>query len=168
MAGRFFNLPCGHSHSYKCAGFNVYCCSTCERYFRADEEIRYPEECPLMHEVQPIWVDPANHDKGWNNFTPQYHISYRLASELPYIPLDKVCDQCYYVAMKVKIKKANKNTGSYRLYLPKDEGKKYEGEAECFPHALTFTIARPGTSLEQVKKSLQIVLKDIELRIETE
>jgi len=69
MATTFIHLPCGHSHSHKCGGHNVYCCAECERYFRAEETVKYPEECPPMHEVQPIWIDPANHDKGWSDFT---------------------------------------------------------------------------------------------------
>jgi len=67
--------------------------------------------------------------------------------------------------MFVKIRRANKKTGSYRLYLPHEEGKKYEGEAECFPQVFTLTIARPGSSLEQIKESLALVLKSLELRI---
>lgn len=67
--------------------------------------------------------------------------------------------------MKVRIKRSNKKSGSYRIYLPKHEGEKYEGEAECLPNALTLTIIKPGTPLEQVKRSLEIVLQDVKLRL---
>ncbi len=62
-------LPCGHRRSYKCGAHNVYCCDDCHKYFRADEEIVYPEEMPRMHEVQPIWVNPSDHNLGWSDFT---------------------------------------------------------------------------------------------------
>ena len=68
--------------------------------------------------------------------------------------------------MKLRVSKANKKSGSYRVYLPKHIGEEYEGDTECIANALTLTIIRPGTSLEQVKKSLDIVKRDIELRIE--
>lgn len=52
-------------------------------------------------------------------------------------------------------------------YIPKkvrEEG--YEGEVETIANALTLTIIKPGVPLESVIKSLQIVLQDLELRIE--
>ena len=67
--------------------------------------------------------------------------------------------------MKLKVKRTRKKGGTYRIYLPKHIGEEYEGETECLANALTLTIIRPGIPLEQVKGSLQIVLKDIELRI---
>jgi len=69
--------------------------------------------------------------------------------------------------MKVKVSKANKR-GTYRIYLPRHIGEVYEGESELLPNALTLTIVRPGATLEQVRKSLQIILKDINLRLEIE
>lgn len=73
---------------------------------------------------------------------------------------------CYYLAnMKLTIKRSRKTGGTYRIYLPKHIGEEYEGDAECLANALTLTIIRPGVPLGRVKESLQIVLKDIELRI---
>lgn len=65
---------------------------------------------------------------------------------------------------KVKI---DKDSGL--AYIPKnlrDEG--FVGELDCMPNALTLTLIRPGVSLEQTKKSLQVIIKDIELQIEHE
>lgn len=70
--------------------------------------------------------------------------------------------------MKLTVKRSRKKGGTYRVYLPKHIGEEYEGQAECLANALTLTIIRPGIPLEQVKGSLQIVLKDIELRIKQE
>lgn len=70
--------------------------------------------------------------------------------------------------MKLTIKRTKKRGGTYRIYLPQHIGKEYEGEAECLANALTLTIMRPGVSLERVKESLKIVIKDIELRIKQE
>lgn len=41
----------------------------------------------------------------------------------------------------------------------------YKGDVECLPNAITLTLIRPGSSLQDVKKSLQNVLKDIDLRL---
>jgi len=70
--------------------------------------------------------------------------------------------------MKLTVKRSKKKGGTYRIYLPQYIGKEYEGEAECLANALTLTIMRPGVSLERVKESLKIVIKDIELRIRQE
>ena len=70
--------------------------------------------------------------------------------------------------MKLSIKRTRKEGGTYRIYLPKHIGEEYEGEAECLANALTLTIIRPGVSLKRVKESLQIVMKDIELRMRQE
>ena len=70
--------------------------------------------------------------------------------------------------MRLRVKKSNKKSGSYRLYMPKHEGEKYEGEVECLPNALTFTIIKPGATLGQVKRSLEIVLQDVELRLQAQ
>ena len=59
----------------------------------------------------------------------------------------------------------DKKTGF--AYIPKDirdEG--YEGDVETIANALTLTIIKPGVPLESAIKSLQVVLKDLELRIE--
>lgn len=59
----------------------------------------------------------------------------------------------------------DKKTGF--AYIPKeirDEG--YEGDVETIANALTLTIIKPGVPLESAVKSLQIVLKDLQLRIE--
>jgi len=59
----------------------------------------------------------------------------------------------------------DKKTGF--AYIPKDirdEG--YEGDVETISNALTLTIIKPGVPLESAVKSLQIVLKDLQLRIE--
>ena len=70
--------------------------------------------------------------------------------------------------MKLNIKHTRKNGGTFRIYLPKHIGMVFEGEAECLANDFTLTIIRPGVPLEQVKDSLQIFLKDIELRIKAE
>lgn len=59
----------------------------------------------------------------------------------------------------------DKKTGF--AYIPKDirdEG--FEGDVETISNALTFTFIRPGVSLESAIKSLDIVRRDLELRIE--
>jgi len=68
--------------------------------------------------------------------------------------------------MKLQVKRNKKTGGTYRVYLPKHIGEEYEGESECLANAVTLTLIRPGVSLEQAKKSLGVVLKDIDLRIE--
>jgi len=50
-------------------------------------------------------------------------------------------------------------------YFPQEirrEG--FVGEIEGLPNALTFTLIKPGTKLEDVEKSLNIILQDIALR----
>lgn len=44
----------------------------------------------------------------------------------------------------------------------------YKGELDAFFNAFTITIVKPNTSLETMKRSLEIVLQDIELRISQE
>ena len=54
-----------------------------------------------------------------------------------------------------------------RPYFPKElirEG--FVGEMEILNDAMTATIIHPNASLEQVKRSLKIILQDIELRME--
>jgi len=67
---------------------------------------------------------------------------------------------------KIKVNPDEKNP---RPYWPKeltDEG--FVGEMLILNDALTATIIHPNATLEQVKKSLEIVLKDVELRMEKE
>lgn len=54
-----------------------------------------------------------------------------------------------------------------RPYFPKElirEG--FVGEMEILNDAMTATIIHPSANLEQVKRSLEIILQDIELRME--
>lgn len=54
-------------------------------------------------------------------------------------------------------------------YIPKnirDEG--FRGDVDTIANALTLTLIKPGVPLEQAIKSLEIVLKDLELRVEHE
>jgi len=65
--------------------------------------------------------------------------------------------------MKTKIK-VNENTGV--LYMPKDlldDG--FNGEMDALVNSMTFTIIHPKASLEEVRKSLQILIEDIDLRL---
>ena len=41
----------------------------------------------------------------------------------------------------------------------------YIGEVETIPNAITITIIKPNSTLEDVKRSLEITLQDIELRL---
>jgi hypothetical protein len=47
----------------------------------------------------------------------------------------------------------------------KIRGEGYKGEVECLPNAITLTLIRPGSSLEDVKRSLRHALQDIDLRM---
>ena len=61
--------------------------------------------------------------------------------------------------------RVDKRTGV--TYFPKEirrEG--FVGEIEGLPNALTFTLIKPGTDLADVAKSLRIVLRDIQLRLQ--
>ena len=60
--------------------------------------------------------------------------------------------------------KINENSG---LAYISDEIRKegYVGSIDCLPNAITLTLIRPGASLEDVKRSLENVLKDLELRM---
>lgn len=67
---------------------------------------------------------------------------------------------------KIKVSPEEKNP---RPYWPKelvDEG--FVGEMLVVNDALTATVIHPKATLDQVRRSLEIVLKDIELRIEKE
>ena len=63
-----FRTPCGHQQPMKCGATSVYCCRTCDRYFEAVERVEYPEELPRMREVEPVYVNPADHASGWTGF----------------------------------------------------------------------------------------------------
>lgn len=68
--------------------------------------------------------------------------------------------------MKTKIR-VNANTGV--LYIPKDlldDG--FKGQMDALGNAMTFTIIHPEANLQRVKESLEIVLKDIDLRLKRE
>lgn len=54
-------------------------------------------------------------------------------------------------------------------YIPKnmrDEG--FKGDVDTIANALTITLIKPGVPLKQAIKSLEIVVKDLELRLEHE
>lgn len=68
--------------------------------------------------------------------------------------------------MRAKVK-VNPNTRV--LYIPKDllnDG--FKGEMDTISNALTFTIIHPTANLEGVKESLEIVLRNIDLRLKRE
>lgn len=44
----------------------------------------------------------------------------------------------------------------------------YVGETDAFFNAVTITIIKPHTSLEDVKRSLEITIQDIDLRIKSQ
>ena len=65
---------------------------------------------------------------------------------------------------KVRI---NPKTGV--LYIPKEllnDG--FRGDVDALSNAMTFTIIHPSADLEKVKESLEITLRDIELRLARE
>lgn len=65
---------------------------------------------------------------------------------------------------KVRI---NPKTGV--LYIPKEllnDG--FKGDVDVLSNAMTFTIIHPSADLEKVKESLEITLRDIELRLKRE
>ena len=58
------------------------------------------------------------------------------------------------------------DTPNPRAYVPKEltnEG--FVGDVDILANAFTATIIRPGTSLKKAKESLELVLKDKELRM---
>ena len=62
---------------------------------------------------------------------------------------------------KVRI---NPKTGV--LYMPKEllnDG--FKGEVDALANAMTFTIVHPDADLEKLKESLEILLREIELRL---
>ena len=58
------------------------------------------------------------------------------------------------------------NAKAQIAYIPDDliaEG--WGGDIDGFADALTITLVKPGASLDQIKRSLQLVLRDIGIRI---
>lgn len=65
--------------------------------------------------------------------------------------------------MKKKIS-INPQTGI--SYIPKDlVSNGYVGDVEILINAVTATLIKPGTNLSSVKRSLEITIQDIELRM---
>lgn len=65
-----------------------------------------------------------------------------------------------------KLKMMIPNEKNPRAYLPReliDEG--FSGEVEILANAFTATIVKPKSTLEQIEKSLNIVLQDVRLRM---
>ena len=59
----------------------------------------------------------------------------------------------------------DKKTGF--AYIPKGiRAEGYEGDVETVANELTFTIIKPGVPLQSAIKSLRIVLRNLELRLE--
>lgn len=55
------------------------------------------------------------------------------------------------------------------LYIPKEllnDG--FRGDVDALSNAMTFTIIHPSADLEKVKESLEITLRDIQLRLKRE
>lgn len=51
------------------------------------------------------------------------------------------------------------------MYIPKDLAEDgYVGEADILANMATVTILKPGSTLEEVERSLQIILEDVRLR----
>ena len=68
--------------------------------------------------------------------------------------------------MKKKIS-INPQTGI--SYIPKDlVSNGYIGDVEILINAVTATLIKPGTDLQSVKRSLEITIQDIELRMKQE
>lgn len=64
---------------------------------------------------------------------------------------------------RIKVDKDQKHP---RPYFPKELIRNgFVGEMEILGDAMTATIIHPNANLTQVKKSLQIILQDIDLRI---
>lgn len=67
--------------------------------------------------------------------------------------------------MRTKIR-VNPKTGVF--YVPKDlleDG--FKGEMDAFVNAVTFAVIHPKADLNDIKQSLRIMLKDIDLRLKT-
>lgn len=64
---------------------------------------------------------------------------------------------------RTKIKVDNNSGLGYFPKEIRDEG--FVGELEGFPNAVTLTLLKPGTTWEQARDSLKIMLRDLDLRI---
>jgi len=65
-------------------------------------------------------------------------------------------------------KRVRVNKGGY-IYLPKElreEG--YNGLLETLPNHFTITIFKPGSTLQQRKESLKLVIRDLDLQMSGE
>ena len=67
--------------------------------------------------------------------------------------------------MKRKIQVYDSGTAYLGRQAPEDG---YIGEVDAFFNAFTITLVKPGASLSTVKRSLEIVLDDIALRMSQE
>ena len=67
---------------------------------------------------------------------------------------------------KIKVDKDDKYPRPYWPQELRDEG--FVGDLIILDDAMTATILHPKANLEQVKESLKLVLRDIELRIQRE
>jgi hypothetical protein len=64
-------------------------------------------------------------------------------------------------------KKISINASTGIVYIPKDlVNSGYVGEVEILINAVTATLIKPGTDLKAVRKSLEITIQDIDLRLE--
>ena len=66
-------------------------------------------------------------------------------------------------------RKININPTARIAYLPKDiieQG--WNEEVDAFANAFTITLIKPGVSLAQAKRSLELVLQDMKMRLEAE
>lgn len=64
-------------------------------------------------------------------------------------------------------RKVSINKEARTVYIPKEiveDG--FEGEADAYADAFTLTITKPGATLSQVRRSLQLVIQDLEMREE--
>jgi hypothetical protein len=63
-------------------------------------------------------------------------------------------------------RKISINPATGITYIPKDiVTSGYKGDVELLANAVTATLIKPGTNLESVKRSLEITIQDIDLRI---
>ena len=65
--------------------------------------------------------------------------------------------------MKIQVKVGEKKP--YPFYMPTQLVKEgFKGDVDVYVNAVTITIVKPGTSLEDIEKSLKIILDDLALR----
>jgi len=66
-------------------------------------------------------------------------------------------------------RRLNINPKAQIVYLPKDlveDG--FNKDTDAYANLYTLTIVKPGAGLEEVKKSLAMVMRDIDMRIKDE